>query len=65
MNQWFVSWCVYTPSEAGGLNVAFFGSEILNYPSKADAKQVHDEIKKELSIEHPRNYTHIVALNRI
>ncbi len=65
MDQWFVSWCVYDSSEAGGLSVAFHGSSIEDYPSKADAGQVHEDIIKQLSLRYPINYIHIVALNRV
>ncbi|EOI3556547.1 hypothetical protein ACMSZQ_002869 [Cronobacter dublinensis] len=65
MDQWFVSWCVYTTSEAGGFNVAFHGSEIADYPTLADAGQVLEDIKKRLSMIHAPNYVHIVALNRV
>lgn len=65
MNSWFISWCTYTSSEAGGMAVYRFGSCVKDYPAEAHPDQVHDDMIVSLKRAQNTDYLHITSFNRV
>ncbi|GEM_PF-2172241 len=65
IQEWFVSWCEYTSSEAGGLNVNKFGSAVKGYPTEMSPGQVLDDLTEVLHNNLQTEYVQITALNRV
>lgn len=65
MDQWFISWCVYTLSEAGGFNVEKYGSSVKGYSSEMTSEQVfiaaEETLREYLQTEHVQ----ITGFNRV
>lgn len=65
MDQWFISWCVYTPSEAGGFNVGKFGSAVKDYSSEMTPEQVFHDVEEILQDYLKTEHVQITAFNRV